>query len=58
MGKQISKSIFTTGVVCGIFYLMEHFGLVVILISPAALLTYVPLALVLLLLWFLVGHIL
>lgn len=58
VGKQISKSIFTTGVVCGIFYLMEHFGLVVILISPAALLTYVPLALVLLLLWFLVGHIL
>lgn len=58
VGKQISKSIFTSGVVCGIFYLMEHFGLVVILISPAALLTYVPLALVLLLLWFLVGHIL
>lgn len=58
VGKQISKSIFTSGVVCGIFYLMEHFGLVVILISPAALLTYVPLALVLLLLWFLVGYIL
>lgn len=58
VGKQISKALFTTGVVCGILYLMEHFGLVVILISPAALLTYVPLALVLLVLWFLIGRIL
>jgi hypothetical protein len=58
VGKQISKSIFTTGVLCGIFYLMERIGLVVILISPAALLTYIPLALVLLVLWFLMGHIL
>lgn len=58
IGKQISKSIFTCGVLCGIFYLMERFGLVVILISPAALLTYIPLALVLLALWFLLGHVL
>ena len=58
VGKQISKSIFTCGVLCGIFYLMERFGLVVILISPAALLTYIPLALVLLALWFLLGHVL
>ena len=58
MGKQISKALFTTGVVCGILYLMDLFGLVVILISPAALLTYIPLALALLVLWFLIGHLL
>lgn len=58
VGKQISKALFTTGVVCGILYLMDHFGLVVILITPAALLTYIPLALALLVLWFLIGHIL
>lgn len=58
VGKQISKSIFTSGIVCGILYLMEHFGMVVILISPAALLTYIPLALVLAALWFLIGHLL
>lgn len=58
VGKQISKSIFTGGVICGIFYLMEYFGMVVILISPAALLTYIPLALVLVVLWFLIGHLL
>ena len=58
VGKQISKAMFTSGVVCGILYLMEHFGLVVILITPAALLTYIPLALVLLVLWFLIGRML
>ena len=58
VGKQISKAMFTSGVICGILYLMDHFGLVVILITPAALLTYIPLALVLLGLWFLIGHIL
>ena len=58
VGKQISKSIFTGGILCGILWLMEHFGLVVILITPAALLTYIPLALVLLVLWFLIGHLL
>lgn len=58
VGKQISKAIFTSGVICGILYLMDYFGLVVILITPAALLTYIPLALILLGLWFLIGHIL
>ena len=58
IGKQISKSVFTAGVICGILYLMERFGLVVILITPAALLTYIPLALILMALWFLIGHLL
>jgi len=58
VGKQISKAMFTGGILCGIFWLMEHFDLVVILITPAALLTYIPLALILLALWFLIGHLL
>ena len=58
VGKQISKAMFTGGILCGIFWLMEHFDLVVILITPAALLTYIPLALVLVGLWFLIGHLL
>jgi len=58
VGKQISKAVFTSGVICGIFWLMEHFGLVLILITPTALLTYIPLALILLVLWFLIGHLL
>lgn len=58
VGKQLSKAVFTSGVLCGIFWLMEHFGLVVILITPAALLTYIPLAIAMLVLWYLIGHLL
>lgn len=58
VGKQLSKAVFTSMVICGILYLLEHFGLVVILITPAALLTYIPLALVMLALWYLIGHLL
>ena len=58
VGKQISKAIFTTAILCGILWLMDYFGLVVILITPAALLTYIPLALAMLVLWFLIGHLL
>ena len=41
IGKQISKAIFSSAVLCFILYLMEQFGLVVIIITPAALLTYI-----------------
>jgi hypothetical protein len=58
VGKQISKAIFTTAILCSILWLMDYFHFVVILITPAALLTYIPLALVLLVLWFLTGHLL
>lgn len=58
IGKQLSKAIFTACVIGLVFWVMEHFGLVVILISPAALLTYIPLALVMLVLWYLIGHLL
>ena len=58
VGKQISKAIFTTAILCGILWFLDYCELVVILITPAALLTYIPLALAMLILWFLIGHLL
>ena len=58
VGKQVSKAIFTSGVLCAILYLMDKIGLVVIIISPAALLTYIPFALIMIALWYLTGHVL
>jgi len=58
IGKQLSKAVFTSSIICLIFWIMEYFGLVVILVTPAALLTYIPLALTLLVLWYLIGHLL
>lgn len=58
IGKQVSKAVFSTIIVTGVFWLMDYFGYTVISISAAALLTYIPLALVLLILWYLIGHVL
>lgn len=58
IGKQVSKSIFTATIVCIVVYLMEFFGYTIICITATALVTYIPLILLLLVLWFLIGHIL
>ena len=56
IGKQLSKAIFSSGILCVILYLMDHFSLIVIIVTPAALMTYIPLALVMLALWYLIGY--
>lgn len=58
VGKQVSKAIFTSAILCGIVYVMDLFGYTVIPITAAALMTYIPLALLMLLLWYLIGHVL
>lgn len=58
IGKQVSKAVFSTAIATGIFWLMDYFGYTVIAIAAAALLTYIPLALALLVLWYLIGHVL
>lgn len=58
IGKQLSKAIFTTGIVCCVFFLLGFFGYTVICINAASLMTYIPMAGVLLVLWYVVGHIL
>lgn len=58
VGKQVSKAVFTTVILCLIFFLMGYFGYTIITITAAALLTYIPLVLVLLVLWYLIGHVL
>lgn len=58
IGKQLSKAIFTTAIICCVFFLLGFFGYTVICITAASLMTYIPLALVLLILWYLIGHIL
>lgn len=57
-GKQLSKAALTTGLLCGIVYALEHFGYSVISISVAALVSYIPLIVALLILWYLIGHLL
>lgn len=58
VGKQLSKAVFSSGVLCVIVYLAEHFGFTVICVTAEALLAYIPTILVLLVLWYLLGHVL
>lgn len=58
LGKQVSKAIFTTMILCLIVFLMGFFGYTIITITSAALLTYIPVVLLLLVLWYLIGHVL
>lgn len=58
IGKQLSKAFFSSAILCGILYLMDYFGYTVICITAASLLTYIPVALILVLLWFLIGSLL
>ena len=58
VGKQVSKAVFSTAIVCAVFYLLDLFGYTVVCISAAALITYIPLALLLLGLWYLIGCVL
>lgn len=56
IGKQLSKAVFTSGIISAVIFLLGYFGCTVICVSAAALTAYIPLALILLLLWFLIGR--
>lgn len=58
VGKQVSKAVFSSAIICVVLYLLDIFGYTVISISAAALLTDIPLALILLALWYLIGSVL
>lgn len=58
IGKQLTKAVFTAGILCIVVFLLGHFGYTVICITQAALMAYIPLVAALLILWFLLGHVL
>lgn len=58
IGKQLTKAVFSCLIVGIVFFLMDYFGYAAIAISAPALLAYGPLIAVLLILWYLIGHVL
>lgn len=58
IGKQLSKAVLTTILLCAVFYALEFFGFGVISIAVGTLGNYIPLMAALLILWYLVGHVL
>lgn len=58
VGKQLTKAVFSSIVVGIVFYLMDFFDYTAIAVNATALTSYAPLLAVLLILWYLFGHIL
>ena len=58
VGKEITKAMLTTALLAGMVYLLHIAGFSTIYIASSALAAYIPFLVLLLLLWYLVGHIL
>lgn len=58
VGKQFTKAFFTAGILSVIIYLMSAFDYNFVNISMASLTAYIPISIVALILWFLIGRLL
>ena len=58
VGKMLSKAMLTTLLIGGLIYALNHFGVVLIAIGSGVLSVFIPLLLLLLVLWYLLGMIL
>lgn len=56
VGKQITKSVLTTGILCGTVYLLEDLGITALSLQPGALIAYIPFLMLLIPVWFLVSR--
>lgn len=58
VGKQLTKAVLTTVLIIGVFFLLETLGYAIIVLSVGVLGSCIPLTVVLLVLWYLLGHVL
>lgn len=58
IGKQLSKAMLTTGIIFALIAGLNYIGVTAIYIGASALIAYIPLLLVLLVLWYVIGHLL
>ena len=58
VGRQVTGAVGSTLVLAGLVYLLEHFGITALCITQSALIACVPLLLVVLILWYIIGHVL
>lgn len=58
VGKQITKAILTTAILAGLVLVLQKMGVVAISIASAAFAAYIPLILLLVVLWYIIGKLL
>lgn len=57
LGKIVSKAMLTTVIMAGLVYALEYFGISVVFIGTSVLTAYIPLLIVLLILWYIIGKV-
>lgn len=55
LGKMVSKAMLTTLIMAGLVYALNYFGILTLYIGTAMLTAYIPLLIVLLVLWYVIG---
>ena len=58
VGKQLSKAILTTALLTALVCLLNYLQIASVFIAAAALIAYIPLLIIALVLWYVIGHIL
>lgn len=58
IGKMISKAVLTTLILCVLVFALGQIGLTSIAITPDALISYIPMVIALIIIWYVVGHVL
>ena len=58
IGKQLTKAVLTTLIICVVIFLLGNFGYTLICVTEDALLSYVPMGIAMLVLWYIIGHLL
>ena len=58
LGKMVSKAMLTTLIIAGMVYALNYFGIFTLYIGTAVLTAYIPLLIVLLILWYVIGKVL
>ena len=58
VGKMLTRAMLTTVLLTGMVYAINCLGIAAVLISTAALVAYIPLLILLLVLWFILGKLL
>lgn len=57
IGKMVSKAMLTTLIMAALVYALNYFGIITIYIGTAVLTAYIPLLIVLLVLWYIIGKV-
>lgn len=57
VGKALTKAVLTTAIIAGIVYLLNYLGITVVYIGTSVLAAYIPLLILLLILWWIAGRI-